>query len=307
MGYDRVVGVGLCVVDHSYRVSGLDRGQVRTRFSERRVGLGGMAGNAMVQSAALGCPTHMLTGLGEDEEGRFVLRELRKAGVRTRHVVSAPQLKTTVAVVLVDARSGERRFIIPDRKGLEARAPDFDLSPIGPRTLLLIDGHFPKQALRAVRRAREQGATVVADFYQPRPGIRPLLPLVDHAIVSLEYVEAAGYGSAREALHDLARRTRGRPVVTQGSRGGIYLEGSRVRRYRAHPARVIDTTGAGDAFHGAFCAGLLHGLDFESSLDLGARAAALNCTALGATGRVMTRAEAPSALRSAAGSASRGR
>lgn len=296
MGYDRVVGLGLCVVDHSYLVSGLDAGDVRTRYSERLVAPGGMAGNAMVQVAALGCRAHMLTGLGEDEEGRFVCRALRRAGVSTRHVVSSPQLRTTVAVVLVDARSGERRFIVPDRRGMEARAPEFDLSAIGPRTLLLIDGHFPAEALRAVRRAREVGATVVADFYQPRPGVKRLLPWVDHAIVPLEYVEASGYESPRAALFDLAQRTRGRPVVTLGRRGGIYLEGRRVRRYRAVPARAVDTTGAGDAFHGAFCAGLARGLAFEAALDLGSRAAALCCTALGATGRIMTRVEAGSAL-----------
>jgi sulfofructose kinase len=307
MAYDRIVGLGLSVVDHSYLVNGLDAGEVRTRFSERLVAPGGMAGNAMAQAAALGCRAHMLTALGDDEEGRFVRRALRRAGVQTRHVVSTPRIATTVAVVLVDRRSGERRFIVPDRRGLEARAPDFDLSSIGPRTLLLVDGHFPKQALRAVRRAREVGATVIADFYQPRPGIRPMLPHVDHAIVPLEYVEACGYESPRAALHDLARRTRGRPVVTEGRRGGIHLVGRRVRRYRAHRTRVVDTTGAGDAFHGAFAAGLYYGLAFEEALDLAARAAALCCTALGATGRLMTRAEAPYGLRRAAGSGSRGR
>ncbi len=307
MTYDRVVGLGLCVVDHSYLVSGLNAGLVRTRFSQRLVAPGGMAGNAMAQAAALGCRSHMLTALGDDDEGRFVRRALRRAGVKTQHVVSTPQMQTTVAVVLVDRRTGERRFIVPDRRGLEARAPDFELSLIGPRTLLLIDGHFPQQALRAVRRAREVGATVIADFYQPRPGVKRLLRDVDHAIVPLEYVEACGYPSPRAALADLARCTRDRPVVTLGRRGGIHVDGRRVRRFRAHPTRVVDTTGAGDAFHGAFSAGLYYGLAFEEALDLGARAAALCCSALGATGRLMTRAEAPPALRCAAGPGSRGR
>ena len=307
MGYDRIVGLGLSVVDHSYRVSRLDAYEVRTRFSERLVAPGGMVGNALVQAAALGCRSHLLTALGDDDEGRFLRRSLRRAGVGTKHVVSTPRIDTTVAVVLVDERSGERRFIVPDRRGLEERAPDFDLSLIGPRTLLLIDGHYPRQALQAVRRAREVGATVIADFYQPRRGVKQLLRHVDHAIVPLEYVEASGYESPRAALHDLARRTRDRPVVTLGRRGGAYLDGSRVRRYRAHRTRVVDTTGAGDAFHGGFAAGLYHGLEFEAALDLGARAAALCCSALGATGRIMTRAEASSALRRGAGSASRGR
>ena len=77
-------------------------------------------------------------------------------------------------------------------------------------------------------------------------------------------------------------------MVTLGSRGGLYLEGGRVRRYRARRVRVVDSTGAGDAFHGAFAAGLYFGLDVRSALELAAHAAALNCTALGGMGRLMT-------------------
>lgn len=307
MSYRRVVGLGLCVVDHTYLVRGLDAGAVRTRFSERLVAAGGMVCNALAQTAALGCNSHVLTALGDDEEARVVRRALRARGIKLRGVLRSPLLRTTVAVVLVDERTGERRFIVPDRRRLERRAPDFDLSVIDRRTLLLVDGHFPAQALRAVRRAREVGATVVADFHRPRTGVGRLLPYVDHAVVPLEYVEACGYADPRAALRDLARTTRGRPVVTLGRKGGIYLEGGRVRRYRAHPVKVVDTTGAGDVFHGAFAAGLYHGLGFAESLDLGARAAALNCTALGASARLMTRAELPRALRRARGSARRGR
>lgn len=291
----RVVGLGLCVVDHFYLVDGFATGAVRTRYTQRFEAPGGMIGNALRQVAALGCEAHALSGLGDDAPGRLVRRVLREAGVRTRGLVLSPRLETTVAVVLVDRRSGERRFVVPDRRGLEARAPAFDLSRIDARTILMLDGHFPVQALRAVRRARECGARVIADFHRPNAVARRLLPHVDHAIVSEEFVEAGGFGSSRETLRWLAARTRDRPVVTEGDRGGAYLEGSRLRRYHARRARVVDTTGAGDAFHGGFTAGLCMGLEFAECLDLGARAAARNCTALGGAGRLMTRDELPSA------------
>ena len=137
--------------------------------------------------------------------------------------------------------------------------------------------------------------------------MRRLLPWVDHAIVPLEFVKASGHRDPRRTLRELARVSGGRPVVTLGRRGGLYLDGSRVRRFRAHRVRVVDTTGAGDAFHGAFAAGLVHGLGFAESLDLAARAAALNCTALGGAGRLMTRDEMRRATRRAAGAARPGR
>jgi len=67
----------------------------------------------------------------------------------------------------------------------------------------------------------------------------------------------------------------------------VYLRDGRIRRFRAHRVAVRDTTGAGDAFHGAFAAGLAHGLDLEAAIALAARAAAVCCTALGATSELL--------------------
>ena len=307
MGFRRIVGLGLCVVDHLYVVAGLDRAQVRTRYGERRVSMGGMVTTALAQAASLGCDTQILSVLGDDAEGRGLRRSLRAAGIKTGRLLMSSSLPTTVAVVLVDRSSGERRFVVPDRRPLERRAPSLDLAPIDRNTLLLVDGHFPDQALRAVKRARERGATVIADFHLPRPGALRLLPYVDYPIVPLEFVQAGKDPDPHRALRRLADRHGGRPVVTLGSRGGLYLEGRRVRRFRAHPTRVRDTTGAGDAFHGAFAAGLYHDLDFESALDLAARAAALNCTALGGTGRLMKRGELRRFLAGSGAGSRRGR
>lgn len=298
MARRRVVGLGLCVVDHFYRVDAFDVDPVRTRYDESLVTAGGHIATALRQAAALGCTTQVLSALGDDEAGRFVRRELRSAGVDTRRLRASSRLTTTVAVVLVERRSGERRFVLPTRAGMEARAPRLDLSAIGADSVLLVDAHFPRDALAAVKRAQRVGATVVGDFHRLTDTVRALLPHVDHAIVSHELVRAAKFDSARDALEWLARHTRGRPVVTQGSRGGLWLEGRRFRRYRAHPAEVVDTTGAGDVFHGAFSAALALGHEFERCLDLASRAAAGNCSALGGAGRLMTRRELRAALRS---------
>jgi sugar/nucleoside kinase (ribokinase family) len=80
-------------------------------------------------------------------------------------------------------------------------------------------------------------------------------------------------------------------VITLGARGGIYWHEGRVRRYRTPRVRVRDTTGAGDVFHGAFAAGLAHGLALPEIVERAARAGAIACTALGATARLASRRE----------------
>lgn len=280
------MGLGLCVVDHFYVVEGLDASAERTRYVERLVCSGGMVGNALCQAAALGCEAHALSELGDDADGRFVRRSLRGSGVNTRRLRLAETSRTTVAVVLVDRRSGERRFVVPDRRALERGVADFDLSPIRAGSVLLVDAHFPDQALRAVRSAREVGARVVADFHRTSPAVRRLLPFVDHAVVARELWETIA-DDPEDAVAELARRYGGAPVVTRGSDGGWYWDEGRVRRYRAKRARVRDTTGAGDAFHGAFAAGLARGAGLGDAVALAARAAAVCCTALGGNTRLL--------------------
>ena len=287
-----VVGVGFCALDELFLLEGdAAPGVDRTRYRERQVSPGGMVATALAQAVRLGCRAEILSVVGEDEEGRFLARQLREAGIGTRRLLRSARIPTALAVVLVDARSGDRRFLVQDRATVERRAPRFDLGPIRPGSIVMVDGHFPGQALRAVREARRVGAVVVGDFSDSRPGHHKLLPYVDHPIVPEQFGRSWRGLSPRETLFALREEYGGRPVVTQGRRGAVTLEGDRVRRIPAKRVRVVDTTGAGDVFHGAFAAGLAHGLSEREALGWATRAAAKCCTALGGPTRLMSLAE----------------
>lgn len=297
--FGAVVGVGLAVVDHLFVVADEEPGAQRVRYHERTVAVGGMVATALAQAAALECPSQIVSVVGDDADGRFVAAELRAAGVGTRRLLRHAACPTSVAVVLVSAKSGERRFLVPDRRAVERGAPGFDLSSIRKDTLLLVDGHYPAQALRAVRRARRVGAVVIGDFSDSRPGYHALLPHVDYPIVPIEFGRTWGKKSARETLFALRDEYGGRPVVTEGRRGALALFGGRPRRVPAPRVKVRDTTGAGDVFHGAFAAGIFHGLGELAAVRLAARAAATSCTALGGQARLMSRAEMRRQMRAA--------
>ena len=282
-----VFGLGLCVVDELLRVEDAGVRAERTRYLERAVCAGGMVATALVQAARLGCRAEILSVVGDDEEGRLVARALRAAGVGTRRLLRSRRCPTSVAVVLVDARSGARRFLVPDRRAVERRAPRFDLAPIRKGSLLLVDGHYPAQALRAVRHARRVGAVVIGDFSDSRPAYHELLPYVDHAIVPAAFGESWRGLSPRDTLFALREAYGGEPVVTEGRRGALTLVGDRPRRVPAQRVRVVDETGAGDVFHGAFAAGLAHGKPPFEALQWASRAAAACCTALGGQTRLM--------------------
>jgi sulfofructose kinase len=291
MGFRRVVGVGLSVLDHLYVADDNRLPGIRTRYHDLRISPGGMVSTAVAQAAQLGCETHLLTALGLDDVATEILRQLRGLGVRTRRVSRSPDGRTDVSAVIVDRQTGGRRFLVRDRRRVEREAPDFDLSVIRRGTLLLVDGHFPAQAVRAMKRTRELGGKVIGDFSDARPAFRRLLPWVDYPIVPADFARGFGAGDSRDTLRALADRYGGVPVVTEGRRGALVLESGRIRRIAPHRVRVRDTTGAGDVFHGAFAAGLLHGRDVMGALQLASKAASLCCTELGGLGRLMTERE----------------
>jgi sugar/nucleoside kinase (ribokinase family) len=285
-----VVGLGLCVRDDVFLVDDFGLSEGRTRWRAHGRGSGGMVANALVAAAGQGARAEILSLVGRDADGDFVASALRGHGVSTRRLVRSDRHPTTTALVLVEKGSGRRRFVVPDRRALERSAPDFDLAPIRRGALLLVDGHFPAQARRAVRRAGELGVPVIADFADARPAHRALLPHVDFAILPMEFVRTLGVGDARGTLRHLHDRYGCTPVITQGEKGALALLEAGVERIPAPRVRALDTTGAGDVFHGAFAAGLAAGLDVRAALRAAARAAARSCRQLGGSPPVAARA-----------------
>ena len=277
----RVVGLGLCVRDDIFVVDGIGLDEPRIRYHQHVTLPGGMVANALMVAAGEGAEAHLLSMVGDDAEGRFLASSLRARGVSTRRLVRSTVHATTTAVVLTEKKTGNRRFVVPDRRAMERDAPDFDLSLLRPGTVLMVDGHFPKQVLRALRRARESGVLVVGDFSDARPAFVRLLPYVDYPILPVDFVRGYGEGNVRKTLRVLHQRFGGTPVVTQGEKGAVALLDGEYLELRPPRTRVVDSTGAGDAFHGAFAAALAKGEGVPKALRRASTRAAQACRHLG--------------------------
>ncbi|CAD6879566.1 Ribokinase (EC 2.7.1.15) [Methylomonas albis] len=237
---------------------------------------GGPAANAAVTVAKLGGKAGFCGYLGHDVYGDSHLRELEDHGVDTRFVVRG-ESPTPLSTVLVKP-NGQRALI--NYKGqtsaLPATAIDFDGLAA---KVLLFDGHEPHISLRCLEQLSKPIPTVL-DAGSLHAGTQALMTKVEYLVCSEKF--AVQYaGDENLALSKLAQLA---PVVviTLGERGLIWQRGQEQGSLSAPPIVAIDTTGAGDAFHGAFAAGLAKDLSWIDLLRYASVAGAFCCSRMGA-------------------------
>ncbi len=236
---------------------------------------GGPAANAAVTVARMGYRAAFAGYLGDDPHGELHRAELLRDGVDTRLVVRGPS-PTPLSAVLV--KPDGRRALVNykgDTRPLPADAIDF--SGVHPK-VILFDGHEPNLSEPLISR----GIPGVLDAGSLHPGTEALMFAVDYLVCSEKFARQwLGEDAPERALAGLAERSPA-VVVTLGERGLIWRKGGESGAMPAFPVEVVDTTGAGDAFHGAFAAALAAGLDWPDILRLASAAGALCCEVLGA-------------------------
>ena len=159
---------------------------------------------------------------------------------------------------------------------------------------LLLDGCDVEACLTAGRWARAQGIPVVADLDTVYKKVEKLFPYIDYLIASANFLPAlTGDSDPYRVLDYMAREFRmTAPGMTLGRDGALVLYKGRYHYSGGFVVETVDTTGAGDVFHGAFVYGLISEWEMQRTLDFANAMAGLNCTALGARGGISTRAKA---------------
>ena len=238
---------------------------------------GGPAANAAVMVAKLGFSAAFAGYLGRDAYGELHYQELLAHGINTE-CVSRGDLPTPLSTVIVKP-DGNRALINykGDTKPLTADAIDF--STIHPK-VILFDGHEPFISVPLAKQARDAGIATVLDAGSVHDGTLALMGLVDYLVCSEKFALQLK-GDEQTALTYLADFA---PfvVITLGERGLIWQHEQESGALPALAVNAIDTTGAGDAFHGAFAAAIAANLEWLTALRYASVAGSLCCTKMGA-------------------------
>jgi sulfofructose kinase len=301
-----VVALGLNSIDMVAVVSSYPPPNSKQRLQQFTRLPGGQMGTAAAVCARLGWRARYVGSFGDDDLAVLGRESLTSEGVDTGAAWNVPGATSQFAVVIVDASSGERTVLWNRHQGLAISAGQVSQAAVTSGRMLLVDCHETAAAAQAARYARAAGIPTVVDVEKVREGIDDLLAHCD-AIIAAEPFPAALTGRAQpgEALAVIAREYNARLVaVTLGENGSLALCGGREFRTRAFPVTCVDSTGAGDAFHGGFVAGCLRNPEgtVEDVMEYANAVAALNCRALGARGGMPTPAEVDGLLMARRGS-----
>ena len=285
-----VVGIGLNATDTLILVPHFPAYAGKVAFEREVLSPGGQVASAMVTCARLGMRAKYIGTVGDDERGRIQLQSLRESGINLDDVEVRKNCHNQTAYILIDQSTGERTVLWKRDDCLRLSPGSITEEKITSARVLHIDAHDTGAVTHAAQIARRNGIPVTLDVDTIYHGLDSVLPHVDYLIASSEF--PAQWTSERDPFRalELIQQEYGMRVaaMTLGSYGALARSDGRFVYSPAFVVNCVDTTGAGDVFHGAFCYSVFQNMPLRDALEFSNAMAALNCTALGARGGIAT-------------------
>ena len=282
-----VVGVGANSVDYVYRLPEFphpDTQAAKLRITHHAVLCGGQTTTALCTCAAMGLRAKYIGATGGDANGELIRRELEARGVDAEHAHVRGGARNAYAVILVDERRGERVVLWQRDPTLTLKPGEIDASVVAQSRLIHVDDVDEDAAISAASIGRSVGIPVTSDIERVTERTEELVAAVTIPIFAEHVIEAlTGERDFERGLRKVgAQYGRDLICVTLGARGAMLLEDDQLHYAPGLPVEVVDTTGAGDVFRGAFIFAFLRGDAPADILRFANTAAALSCTRLGA-------------------------
>jgi sulfofructose kinase len=246
-----IVCIGQTVMDYRFTVAQIPSRAEKYKASDFQVLPGGMAAGAAIAAARLGARVVLASKVGRDSTADTLLTFLANEGIDSQFIERVEGCHTAVSAVCIDP-SGERQVVHAPTEAFNRGQP-IDVGQLPLAKALLVDPRWPEASFAALQWAYSHGIPSVLDAdIAPREVITRLMPLTDWAVFSAHGLAYLFPGLSDETRVMKAQSLGARHVaVTCGKAGVQWLEHLQLQQIAAAPVDVVDTTGAGDVFHGA--------------------------------------------------------
>ena len=294
-----IICVGHAALDFVYRIEAFPPAPTKVRSLEHIESGGGMAANAAATIARLGGLVELWSRTGADSAGERIHAFLEQEGVDIRHVRTYEGARSSTSAVIVDGK-GERLIIGERDHAMSMDASWLPLERVAEAAAVVSDLRWVEGTRAAFTAARAAGVPTLLDADLGGGGsLDEFLCLADYAIFSGPALDAfAAGGSEQERLRRVVALGVRLAGVTRGAAGYTWASAEGQGGHQpAFATEIVDTTGAGDAFHGAFAWALAQGHTFADCARVAAAVSALKCRRLGARSGLPTLEELNSFLK----------
>lgn len=286
-----VLCIGHAACDVSVFVDGYPQENSKCETHELIEACGGPAANAAYLLSFWGLPCAFAGLVGDDAYGRRIRSEFQSVGTDVSLLELREGHATPLSLILINKRNGSRTIV--NRK---ARCSTFRCRDLEYRTaprLLLFDGHELEASLAAI--AAFPDATSILDAGSWRDGTAALAGRVHYLAASERFAlqatklgDLCSEGNRRECLTWLREKFATKTIVTLGENGLIFDDGGGYQHMPAFPAETVDTTAAGDIWHGAFAFGIAEAMPLRDALRFASMAAAFSVQVQGGRASIPT-------------------
>lgn len=276
-----LLGIGFCAVDYVGVVPYIPVNS-KVEMKNLKKQNGGACATAVFTAARLGLSTGFIGKIGNDEEGKMILEDFKKGKINTSGIIVEENASSATTFVWIEEKTGNRSIAWSLGSKCSLQSEELDKSIIKSAKVIHLDGHENKAAVEAIKLVKNIGTKISLDGGSLTPNIEEIMKYTNFLIVSEEFAKKiTGLDKKEYFLKKLKGYKSELVIVTCGKDGYYGYIGEKYIEKRPFKVDVVDTTGAGDVFHGAFLYGYLRGMDFEKALEFASAVASLKCTRFG--------------------------
>lgn len=279
----KILSVGHITYDITFPIDSFPKENTKVRCHEKTECAGGPAAIAAFLLGKWGQEV-MIAGLvGNDDYGKRIKTEFMVNRVKTNHLVLSDSTETSHSLILANRDNGTRTILIyvPKKETLKP------FVPMETPDIILIDGHEYEASLKLLK--KYPNAISVIDAGRDKKEIIDLAEKVNYLVCSKEFAEKVtgikidfnNKQSLAEVYNKMETRFKNNIVITLESEGCLYKYNNQIKIMPSIKVKTIDSTGAGDIFHGAFVYGLAQKFDYEKVIKFANIAGALSVTRVG--------------------------
>jgi sulfofructose kinase len=277
-----ITGIGQCSWDMLARVASYPARDSKEEVLHWEEQGGGPVATALVTASRFGHEGRFCGVVGDDPFGEKILCSLKDEGIDIAGLVVRRGAVSQAAFIVVEEQSGKRTIYWKRTTGTALQPHELPAGYLDGARFLLLDGLMAEVSCHAAREAKSRGIPVMLDAGKMRPGMLEIARNCDYLVAAEQFAHDLGWsGDLRRFTAEAPQLGAAVVTVTLGEEGSVTWHRGEIISTPAFKVDAVDTTGAGDVFHGAYACGVLWGWPLRDTLSFASAAAALKCREMG--------------------------